>query len=76
IFFAACKDGKEMIYPIAYGFADGESDCSWTWFLRKLRLAIGVSDDLLIVSDRHKSISNGMKEASFLSLVVHHFLFF
>ena len=63
IFFAACKDGSEMIYPIAFGFADGESDNSWTWFLKRLRRAIGVSDELVIVSDRHKSISNGMKAA-------------
>ena len=37
IFVATCKDGEEMIYPIAFGFGDGESDRSWIWFLRKLR---------------------------------------
>ena len=29
IFVATCKDGEEMIYPIAFGFGDGESDRSW-----------------------------------------------
>ncbi|XP_052181865.1 uncharacterized protein LOC127794657 [Diospyros lotus] len=42
IFVATCKDGEEMIYPIAFGFGDSASDRSWIWFLTKLREAIGV----------------------------------
>ncbi|XP_052172166.1 uncharacterized protein LOC127788091 [Diospyros lotus] len=51
IFVAICKDGEEMNYPIAFGFGYGESDRSWIWFLTKLREAIGMLEDLIIVSD-------------------------
>ena len=56
IFVAAAEDGSDMIYPLAFGFAPGKTVTAWTWFLRMLRQAIGVRDDLLIVSDRGKSI--------------------
>ena len=35
LFVAAAKDGNEQIYPLAFGFADGESVGAWTWFLSK-----------------------------------------
>ncbi|XP_052197184.1 uncharacterized protein LOC127804365 [Diospyros lotus] len=74
IFVATCKDGEEMIYPIAFGFGDGESDRSWIWFLTKLREAIGVREDLVIVSDRHQSIANAMSRV--FPSVPHVFCFF
>ena len=78
IFVAACKDGEEMIYPIAFGFGDGESDNSWTWFLSRLREIIGgrhhLPSDLIIVSDRHKSITNVMGDV--FPEVPHVFCFF
>ncbi|XP_052206855.1 uncharacterized protein LOC127811189 [Diospyros lotus] len=74
IFVATCKDGEGMIYPIAFGFGDGESDRSWIWFLTKLREAIGVREDLVIVSDRHQSIANAM--SCVFPSVPHVFCFF
>ena len=32
MFVAAAKDDNEQIYPIAFGFADVEIVCAWTWF--------------------------------------------
>ncbi|KAK2655933.1 hypothetical protein Ddye_008985 [Dipteronia dyeriana] len=29
-----CKDGNEMIYPLAFGFTNSECKESWTWFLK------------------------------------------
>ncbi|KAK3230107.1 hypothetical protein Dsin_001988 [Dipteronia sinensis] len=34
---AVCKDRNEMIYPLAFGFANSECTESWTWFLKKLQ---------------------------------------
>jgi hypothetical protein len=61
---AVCKDGNEMIYPLAFGFANSESTESWTWFLKRLREVILCPERVMIVSDRHAGIFAGM-EASF-----------
>ena len=56
LFVAVCKDGNNQIYPLAFGVGDSENDASWEWFMTKLREAIGQIDDLVIISDRHKSL--------------------
>ncbi|KAK2641651.1 hypothetical protein Ddye_023414 [Dipteronia dyeriana] len=56
-----CKDGNEMIYPLAFGFANFECSKSWTCFLKQLRGVILQPEHMLIVSDRHTGISNAMK---------------
>ncbi|KAK3218450.1 hypothetical protein Dsin_012420 [Dipteronia sinensis] len=56
-----CKDGNEIIYPLAFGFANSECAKLWTWFLTKLREVILCLELLMIVSDRCTGISNGMK---------------
>ena len=35
LFIAACKDGNNQIYPLAFGIGDSENDASWEWFLQK-----------------------------------------
>ncbi|KAK2658496.1 hypothetical protein Ddye_005029 [Dipteronia dyeriana] len=57
---AMCKDGNEMIY-LAFGFANFKCSKSWTWFLMQLCEVILYPELLVIVSDRHICISNGMK---------------
>ena len=58
---AVCKDRNEMIYPLAFGFANSESTKSWTWFLKKLRKVIKNPDRVMLVSDRHNGIFNAME---------------
>ncbi|KAK3212656.1 hypothetical protein Dsin_017362 [Dipteronia sinensis] len=58
---AVCKDGNEMIYPLAFGFANFECSKSWTWFLKQLHDVIMHPKLVMIVSDRHTGISNGMR---------------
>ncbi|KAK3218624.1 hypothetical protein Dsin_012594 [Dipteronia sinensis] len=55
---AVCKDGNEMIYHLAFGFANSECTESWTWFLKKLHKLIQYSDRVMLVSDRHTGIFN------------------
>ena len=56
LFVAVCKDGNNQIYPLAFGVGDSENDASWKWFMTKLREAIGQIDDLVFISNRHKSL--------------------
>ncbi|RVW50000.1 hypothetical protein CK203_082263 [Vitis vinifera] len=56
LFIAACKDGNNQIYPLAFGIGDSENDASWDWFLQKLHDALGHIDDLFVILDRHGSI--------------------
>ncbi|KAK0607726.1 hypothetical protein LWI29_019296 [Acer saccharum] len=50
-----------MIYPLAFGFANSECSKSWTWFLKQLHDVILHPELVLIVSDRHTGIFNGMR---------------
>ncbi|KAK0600050.1 hypothetical protein LWI29_011089 [Acer saccharum] len=50
-----------MTYPLAFGFANSECSKSWTWFLKQLHDVILHPELVLIVSDRHTGISNGMR---------------
>ena len=61
LFSAVCLDGNNQIYPLAFRVGDSENDQSWSWFLIQLRQAIGDVDDLVFISDRHKSIEKGIR---------------
>ena len=69
MFVTTTIDGNEQIYPVAFEFGDEENDQSWTWFLTKLHNVIGFALDLMIISDRHISINNAIREV--FSLVSH-----
>ena len=61
LFIAACKDGNNQIYLLAFGISDLENDASWEWFfLQKLHDAIGHIDDLFVISDRYGSIEKAV----------------
>ncbi|KAL6210120.1 hypothetical protein ACLB2K_021058 [Fragaria x ananassa] len=60
MFVAACQDGENQIYPLAFGVVDSENDASWSWFLTKLRGAIGVVENLVFIYDRHGSIAKAV----------------
>ncbi|XP_059310332.1 uncharacterized protein LOC132061564 [Lycium ferocissimum] len=57
---AVAQDTENHIYPIAFCVADKECDESWTYFFEQLRYIIADEPDLCIISDRHKSIANGV----------------
>ncbi|KAK3218655.1 hypothetical protein Dsin_012625 [Dipteronia sinensis] len=58
---AVCKDGNEMIYHLAFGFANSECTESWTCFLKKLRKLIQYLYRVMLVSDWHNGIFNAME---------------
>ncbi|XP_022151642.1 uncharacterized protein LOC111019549 [Momordica charantia] len=55
---ASSVDGNNQIHPLAFGIVDKESDESWTWFLERVNICIGNVDGLVLVSDRHQTITN------------------
>ncbi|KAK2662153.1 hypothetical protein Ddye_000727 [Dipteronia dyeriana] len=61
MFVATCKDGTYIVYPLAFGFRDGKTDEAWTWFLLHIREVIGTPEHLVVISNRHNSIANGMR---------------
>ncbi|KAK0593323.1 hypothetical protein LWI29_034749 [Acer saccharum] len=61
MFVACCMDGNNQIYPLAFGYGDSENDASWSWFLTKLHDVIGEPPELVIISDRHKSIEKAVR---------------
>ncbi|KAL3640565.1 hypothetical protein CASFOL_015533 [Castilleja foliolosa] len=63
LFVAVAQDGNNQIFPLAAGIGHVENDETWTWFLRNLERAYGSPDDLLIISDGAKSISNAIERA-------------
>ncbi|XP_059292666.1 uncharacterized protein LOC132046132 [Lycium ferocissimum] len=57
---AVAQDTGNHIYPIAFCLANKKCDESWTYFFEQLRYIIADKPDFCIISDRHKSISNGV----------------
>ena len=59
---AACGiDGHNWMYPVAFGFIDGETTDNWTWFMTQLHKAIGDLPVLAISSDACKGLENAVK---------------
>ena len=57
---ASMQDANFMVFPIAFGIVDSESEPAWTWFFRQLSAIMADATDLVIVSDRHASIYAGI----------------
>ncbi|KAH0642200.1 hypothetical protein KY289_033174 [Solanum tuberosum] len=54
------QDTENHVYPIAFCIVDKENDASWTFFFDKLKEIVVDKPDLCFISDRHKSIANGI----------------
>lgn len=57
---AVAQDTENHIYPIAFCVVDKENDAPWTFFFEKLKSIEVDGPDLCFISDRHKSIANGI----------------
>ncbi|XP_010445438.1 PREDICTED: uncharacterized protein LOC104728107 [Camelina sativa] len=57
---ASMQDANFQVFPIAFAMVDAENDLAWTWFFRQLSMIVPNSKDLVLVSDRHKSIYIGV----------------
>ncbi|XP_047259793.1 uncharacterized protein LOC124892597 [Capsicum annuum] len=60
IYTAVAQDMENHIYSIAFCVVDKENDASWTFFFGKLKSIVIDGLDLCFISNRHKSIANGI----------------
>lgn len=74
---ACTLDGNNQIFPLAMSVVDSENDAAYEWFFAKLKQAIGLREELVIVSDRHTSIAKGVQNIfpdAFHAVCTHHLL--
>ncbi|XP_047267520.1 uncharacterized protein LOC124897942 [Capsicum annuum] len=58
LMIAVSEDGKNDIFPLAFGIADSKNNESYNWFFNQLRNTIRLREQLSILSDRHPAIIN------------------
>ncbi|XP_010523542.1 PREDICTED: uncharacterized protein LOC104801857 [Tarenaya hassleriana] len=59
---ATAQDGDHHQYPLVWGVIDRENDASWLWFMTRLSEVIPDDPDVVVLSDRHKSIIKATRE--------------
>ncbi|KAL2893285.1 Transposase for insertion sequence element ISRM5 [Bienertia sinuspersici] len=59
---AVGRDDNDQMYPIAWAVVEGENNLSWEWFFLQLQMCLNLDqgDGLVIVSDEHMAIINGV----------------
>ncbi|KAA0045551.1 protein FAR1-RELATED SEQUENCE 3-like [Cucumis melo var. makuwa] len=65
---ASTPDSNDQIFRLAFCVVDSENDSSWTWFCNQLKRIICGQNDVVIVSDRHRSICKAI-EVVFLNVL-------
>ena len=53
---ASMQDANFQVYPIAFGIVDAENEPAWTWFFQQLSQIVPDAEDLVLVTDKHRSI--------------------
>ncbi|KAL2906837.1 Protein FAR1-RELATED SEQUENCE 5, partial [Bienertia sinuspersici] len=68
---AVGRDGNDQMYPIAWAVVEGENNLSWEWFFTQLQASLSLEkgEGLVIISDEHQAILNGV--ASVFPLAEH-----
>jgi len=59
---AVAIDGHNWMYPLAFGFIDGETIDNWTWFMTQLHKAIGNLPLLAICTDACKGLEKAVRD--------------
>ncbi|WVZ59244.1 hypothetical protein U9M48_009422, partial [Paspalum notatum var. saurae] len=59
---AVAVDGHNWMYPVAVGVIDSETNENWSWFMHRLRDAIGTPKGLAICTDAGAAVMEGVKE--------------
>ncbi|WVZ88700.1 hypothetical protein U9M48_035187 [Paspalum notatum var. saurae] len=54
-------DGHNWMYPVVFGFIDGETEDNWVWFMNQLKKAIGDLSLLAVCTDACKGLENAVK---------------
>ncbi|XP_038907134.1 uncharacterized protein LOC120092945 [Benincasa hispida] len=57
---ASTVDGNNENFPLAFSIVDSENDASWKWFFENIKNSFGEREGLVIISNRHLSIPQGI----------------
>ncbi|KAL0885879.1 hypothetical protein Bca101_009862 [Brassica carinata] len=72
---AVAQDGNFQVFPLAFAVVNSENDNAWEWFFQKLQTFVFDDPELVFISDRHASISTGLRkvytQAYHVACVVH-----
>ncbi|XP_062085548.1 uncharacterized protein LOC133791645 [Humulus lupulus] len=55
------QDANRHIFPLAFAITDSKNNDSREWFFRKIKECYGEREEMCIVSNRHESIENAIK---------------
>jgi hypothetical protein len=55
-------NGHNWMYPVAFGFIDGETTYNWTWFMTQLHNALGDVPVLVVCTDACKGLKKTVKD--------------
>ena len=55
-------DGHNWMFPVAFGFFEGESKENWIWFMQQLKKSIGPMQHLAICTDACKGLESSVKD--------------
>ncbi|XP_050941555.1 uncharacterized protein LOC127149731 [Cucumis melo] len=58
---ASTTDANDQIFPLALCVVDSENDSPLIWFWNQLKRIIGGRNEVVIISDRHKSICKAIE---------------
>jgi hypothetical protein len=58
---ATAIDGHNWMYPVAFGFIDGETEDNWVWFMSQMKRAIGDLPLLAVCTDACKGLEKAVK---------------
>ncbi|WVZ93737.1 hypothetical protein U9M48_039694 [Paspalum notatum var. saurae] len=59
---AIAVDGHNWMYPVAFGVFDFKTNENWTWFMQKVKEAIGSPNGLAICTDAGGPVMTGVKD--------------
>ncbi|XP_031101908.1 uncharacterized protein LOC116005810 [Ipomoea triloba] len=63
LLLAVSMNGNKEIFPIVYSIVDGETEDSWTWFMKLLAQHVfGNVEHICIISDRHGGIDVAFRD--------------
>ncbi|XP_075074589.1 uncharacterized protein LOC142162164 [Nicotiana tabacum] len=73
LFVTISKNANNQIFPLCFGVADSENNEACIWLFGEMRKTIQVHRELVFLSDRNQSITNGIRKVFPYGICLYHF---